>query len=215
MHERLSALCQAVAAALLTPTAATAADDSQGEGRWMVELKAGHIRPSLEEYEQFYGDDDTGHYGVAFGYRLLPWLEIDAETQYLQDSGTGQLPSTGGPGAPVEYTLVPVHVFANFRLERDPTQLFVPYVGVGVARAFYRQEIELQDERDGTTGTGPSVRAGVEISMNRLDPPAGDTRPLKRTYLFIEVQQFEAKIDGIDLGGDALLIGFRFELGGP
>ena len=206
-----------LAAAVLaqTPSAWAAPDSETGDGRWMVELKAGHIQPSLDEYGRFYGDDDTGYYGVAFGYRLLSWLEIDAETQYLHDTGSGLLPSTGGPGAPVEYTLVPAHVFAKFRLERNPSQLFVPYIGIGVTRAFYEQKIELQDEREGTTDTGPSMRLGVEISMNRLDPPREDIRPLRRTYLFIEAQQFEAKIDGVDLGGDALLIGFRFELGGP
>jgi len=216
MHRRLSALRSTVAATLLAQTvvAAAADDPPAGDGAWMVELKAGRIRPSLEEYGQFYGDEETGHLAVAFGYRFLPWFELDAETQYLNDNGVGQLPSTGGPGAPVEYTLVPVHVFAKFRLERDTNALFVPYLGIGVARASYRQEIELQGEREGTTDIGPSVRAGVEILMNRLDP-TGNTDPLKRTYLFIEAQQFEAKVDGIDLGGDALLIGFRFELGGP
>jgi outer membrane protein W len=217
MHERLSALRPAVAVALVAQALlANAADDSEiGKGRWMVELKAGHLKPALQEYEQFYGDDDTGHYGVAFGYRFLPWLELDAETQYMHDSGVGRLPSTGGPGAPVEYTLWPVHVFAKLRLERDASQLFVPYVGLGIARGFYKQEIELQGEREGKSDTGPTVRVGVEISMNRLDPPRDDIRPLRRTFLFIEAQQFEAKVDDIDLGGDALLIGFRFELGGP
>jgi outer membrane protein W len=216
MHERPSGLRPFVAAALLAqaPIASAADDPAVGDGRWMVELKAGHIRPTLPEYAQFYGDDDTGYYGVAFGYRFLPWLEIDAETQYLHDNGVGRLPSTGGPGAPVEYTLWPVHVFAKFRLERDASQLFVPYVGIGVARAYYKQDIELQDERNGKTSSGPSVRVGVEISMNRVDPPADDTGPLKRTYLFIEAQEFEATADDVDLGGDALLIGFRFELGG-
>jgi hypothetical protein len=37
---------------------------------------------------------------------------------------------------------------------------------------------------------------------------------LRRTYLFIEAQEFEATADGVDLGGEALLFGFRFELGG-
>jgi hypothetical protein len=59
------------------------------------------------------------------------------------------------------------------------------------------------------------LRAGVEISMNRVDPPTDDTGALKRTYLFVEAQQFEATVGDVDLGGDALLIGFRFELGGP
>jgi outer membrane protein W len=216
MHERLSAPRLAVAVALVAQAQlAKAQDDSEiGAGRWMVELKAGHIRPALDEYEQFYGDDDTGNYGVAFGYRFLPWLELDAETGYMHDNGVGRLPSTGGPGAPVEYTLWPAHVFAKFRLERNANQLFVPYVGIGIARAYYKQDIDLQGERDGTTDSGPSLRAGVEISMNRVDP-SGDTGALKRTYLFVEAQQFEAKVDDIDLGGDALLIGFRFELGGP
>lgn len=217
MHERPSALRPAVAVALVAQSLlSSAADDPEvGEGRWMVELKAGHLRPTLQEYEQFYGDDDTGHYGVAFGYRFLPWLELDAETQYLHDNGAGRLPSTGGLGAPVEYTLWPVHVFAKFRLELNANQLFVPYIGIGIARAYYKQEIDLQGERDGTTESGPSWRAGVEISMNRVDPPVDDTGALRRTYLFIEAQQFEATVDDVDLGGDALLIGFRFELGGP
>jgi outer membrane protein W len=215
MHERRSALPLGVAAALFAHAlVAGAADDpAAGDGRWMVELKAGHIRPALPEYGQFYGDDDTGYYAGAFGYRFLPWFELCAETQYLHDNGMGVLPSTGGPGAPVEYTLWPAHVFAKFRLELNVNQLFVPYVGIGVARAYYKQDIELQGERTGTTDSGPSARVGVEISMNRLDPQ-GDTGALRRTYLFIEAQEFETKADDVDLGGEALLIGFRFELGG-
>ena len=216
MHERSAGFSPVVAAALLAQAlVASAADDpTAGDGRWMVELKAGHIRPALPEYGQYYGDDDTGYYGVAFGYRFLPWFEIAAETQYLHDNGMGRLPSTGGPGAPVEYTLWPAHVFAKFRFERNASQLFVPYVGIGVARAYYKQDIELQEERNGKTSTGPSVRVGVEISMNRIDPPADDTGPLRRTYLVIEAQEFEATADDVDLGGEAFLIGFRFELGG-
>jgi outer membrane protein W len=189
MHERPAGLRSVLAAALLAQALiASAADDSAaGDGRWMIELKAGHIRPALPEYGQFYGDDDTGYYGVAFGYRFLPWFELDAETQYLHDNGVGRLPSTGGPGAPVEYTLWPVHVFAKFRFERDASQLFVPYVGIGVARAHYRQDVELQDERSGKTSSGPSLRVGAEIYMNRVDP-TGETGMLRRTYLFIESQ---------------------------
>jgi hypothetical protein len=104
-------------------------------------------------------------------------------------------------------------VFAKFRFERDASQLFVPYVGIGVARAHYRQDVELQDERSGKTSSGPSLRVGAEIYMNRVDP-TGETGMLRRTYLFIEAQEFEATADGVDLGGEALLFGFRFELGG-
>jgi opacity protein-like surface antigen len=189
--------------------------DTVADARWMVEPKAGRMQPDLPEYEQYYGDDDSRHFALAFGYRVSTWFEVAAETQYTKDDGVGQLASTGGPGAPVEYTLVPVHVFAKFRIERSANQLFVPYFGAGVVRAYYKQEIELQDDREGTTDLGPSVRAGLEILMNRLDPPVGgDTDPLKRTYLFIEAQRFEAEVDDVDLGGETLLVGFRFELGG-
>jgi outer membrane protein W len=215
MFERRPALRIAVSIALLAQAPIVTAQDSEaGDGRWMVELKAGRIEPSLEEYGRFYGDDDTGLYGGAFGYRFLPWFELGAEAQYMNDKGAGRLPSTGAPGAPVEYTLWPMHVFAKFRFERNPSQLFVPYVGVGVASAYYKQDIDFQDERTGTSDFGPSMRAGFEISMNRLDP-TGDTGPLKRTYLFIEALEFETEVDDVDLGGKTLLIGFRFELGGP
>jgi opacity protein-like surface antigen len=218
MQRAPSASCTVVAGALLAlPLAGAAAEPPEtfADAAWMIEPKGGRMQPALPEYEQFYGDDDSRHFALAFGYRFSHWFELAAETQYTNDDGVGQLGSTGGPGAPVEYTLVPVHVFAKFRFERSANQLLVPYLGAGVVRAYYKQEIELQDDRDGTTDLGPSVRAGLEILMNRLDPPVGgDTDPLKRTYLFIEVQSFETEVDGIDLGGDAWLVGFRFELGG-
>jgi opacity protein-like surface antigen len=194
--------------------AASAQPGAVADAPWMAEVKFGYLQPEIEDYERFYGSDDSRLFALAFGYRFKPWIEIDAETQYTSDKGAGRLPSSGAPGAPVDYTLVPAHVFVKMRAELRADQLFVPYVGIGVARAYYKQEIELQPDRDGTTDTGTSLRIGLEISMNRLaQSTPGDTDPLKRTYLFIEAQRFEAKVDDIDLGGDTLLIGFRFELG--
>ena len=182
--------------------------------RWAFEIKGGQFYPDLENYSTFYGSDKTSYLTLTFGYRHRNWLEFGAELGRMEDDGVGVLTISGGLGGAVKYTLFPAQIFANFSYDVRREQLFVPYAGISVVSAYYEQEVDQQPSRDGRTDLGYGVRAGLRLSLNRLDPRAAARnrdRPLKNSYLFIEAQSFSTESDGIDLGGEIYQFGFRFE----
>jgi hypothetical protein len=197
---------------------ASAADDGPtlAAPRWRVEVKGGNFEPALESFDTFYGDDDADHFAVSFARGLRPWLEAGAEVGHMRETGLGVLSTEGTPGGEVTYTLVPLHLFVNLRGVRKADQLFVPYVGLGLSSAYYKQEIDLQTDRSGVSHLGSDWRLGLQLYLNRLD---GDTRGnygsagVKQTYLFAELQRFSTQQSDKDLGGDLLTIGFRFTFG--
>ena len=207
----------AVFVALLAFTAAAAASAAEPRlrsPRWMVELKGGQFEPDLDDYATFYGDERTGFGALALAYRLTHWLELGAELGYASDRGVGQLPENELLGGATKYLLAPAQAFASVRGDFSENQLFVPYAGIGLAMGFYKQEIDDQSDRDGNTDLGYSTRLGVALSFNRLDPRAARIAargPLKKTYAFLEAQQFSAEQDGTDLGGLIYMLGLRFE----
>lgn len=183
---------------------------------WMFELKGGWFEPSLDAYTEFYGSSDTGYLSIASAYRFRKWLELGGELGYMNDSGTGILTESGTPGGEVDYTLIPATIFVNFRGNFAAVPWFVPYAGLGITAAYYKQKIKGQSDRTGTTDVGPNLRAGLQFLLNGLDPGTAAQAAsggLQNSYLFIEAQTFETKIDGIDLGGDLLLLGIRLEFG--
>ena len=214
MLERLPALTVVVLVALLTAVAASAEEPPLQSPRWMLELKGGQYEPDLDDYDTFYGSDHTTFGALALAYRLNRWVEFGGELGYFEDEGVGQLPRNELLDGSTTYNLMPVQAFVNVRGEFWEDQLFVPYAGAGLAMAFYKQEIDDQSDRDGNTDLGYSVRAGVALSFNRLDPGAvraAAGSPLKKTYAFLEAQQISAEQDDIDLGGIVYMLGLRFE----
>ncbi|HSN70617.1 MAG TPA: hypothetical protein VLT59_03875 [Steroidobacteraceae bacterium] len=194
-----------VAACLPFSARADAAD-------WSVELKGGRFTPDLDDYGEFYGGDDSAYFAIAATWLARPWLEVGTELGYFDDDGVGVLPATGGRGAPVEYTLWPLHVFATVRGLFAPGQLFVPYAGAGATIAYYEQQVSQQPDRSGRTDLGWNARAGVQLLLDRVDPvTAAESGLLENTYLFVEGQWFSTEIDDIDLGGYAWLLGFKLE----
>ena len=179
--------------------------------RWMLELKGGRFEPDLDGYERFYGDDEARYWSVEFAYRLRRWLEAGGAVAYMRDKGVGFLPVSGMLGGEVTYTFMPVHAFVNLRGEFNPDQLFVPYLGIGVTRGYYEQKVALQPERTGTSDVGTLVRVGLQLSLLRLGAEARGG--VRRSYLFIEGQKFTTEVDDIDLGGEAVVLGLRFEFG--
>jgi hypothetical protein len=180
--------------------------------RWSVEVKGGRLEPDIEHYGTYYGNDSTAYFALAAAWRINPWLETGGEIGYLNDSGVGVILPAGEAGAPVDYTLVPAHLYVTLRGVFAPNQLFVPYLSGGPTIAYYEQQIERQPSRSGRTDVGGNVRAGVGLLLDRVDPgTAAESGFLAHTYLFLEAQWFTARVDGIDLGGTAYLIGFRLE----
>lgn len=205
--------------AALTPVAgyASEADPPRTESRWSVEARAGRFEPDIDGYLRFYDDKRSRQLAVAFAYRFNRWLEAGGEIGRSRDTGMGQLPS-GDLGGHVEYTLMPAQAYASVRWERRDYPLIVPYLSVGLVRAYYRQRIELQPRRRGRTDLGSSLRAGFQLSLDRLDPGTAfgyGSGPLKRTFLFLEAQRFTTEVADVDLGGDIYAVGFRFEFGPP
>lgn len=212
---KVAVLVLAIAVPLFKATVSAADEDQRLQSpRWMFELKFGQFEPDLDEYEDFYGDDRTDYGAFAFAYRRNHWLEFGGELGYSSDRGVGLLPENEEPGGSVKYRLMPLQAFANVRGDFKEDQLFVPYAGVGLAMAFYKQEIEDQSDRRGNTDLGYSLRAGVALSFNRLDPTtvaAAKGNRLKKTFGFFEIQQWSAEKDGTDLGGLIYMLGLRFE----
>jgi len=204
----------AVLAVLTIAPRAYAEEPRLQSPRWMFELKGGQFEPDLDDYETFYGDERTGYGALAFAYRMNHWLEFGGELGYSSDDGVGALPDNQQLGGSVTYTLWPIQAFANFRGDFKENQLFVPYGGIGLAIAAYKQEVDGQSDSSGTTDLGFSARLGIALSLNRLDPKAARNAArgaLKNTYLFLEAQQFTAEKDGTDLGGLIYMLGLRFE----
>jgi len=183
-----------------------------GEPRWSVELKGGLFEPDLDDYGEFYGSDDSTYFAISATWLASRWLELGAELGYFDDDGVGVLPVSGTPGAPVEYTLWPLHVFVTLRGEFTPGQLLVPYAGAGATIAYYEQRIDQQPDRDGRTDVGANARVGLQLLLDRVDPAtAAESGWLDNTYLFVEAQWFTTEVDDIDLGGLVWLIGFKLE----
>jgi opacity protein-like surface antigen len=182
--------------------------------RWALEFKGGKYKPDLERYKEFYGSDTNTFLAIGGAWRVNNWFELGGELGYSKDRGVGLLQNSGETGGSVKYTLMPLQLFANFRYDRSLNQLFVPYAGIGVVTAWYRQEIDQQSDRKGRTDVGGSARVGLQLLLNRLDKGSaqylrGDRR--LRSYLFLEGQYFSTKVDGIDLGGEVFLLGLRME----
>jgi len=181
---------------------------------WSLEVKGGRFTPDIDNYETFYGNDDTSEFSIGFGYKFLRQLEVGAQASYIQDDGVGLLPLNQNLGGQVAYTLVPVDVFVLFRAVFAKNQWVVPYIGGGWTRAYYRQKIQNQDDVEGKAD-GYHARAGIQISLNNMAP--GQAAVAQKgigpdySYLIFEAKTFSAKKDGIELGGTSYLFGFLFE----
>jgi len=219
---KYSALGALVAASLCACGAATAQPSSDLPGatfaapRWSVALAIGALEPDLDSFEVFYGDDEMDSWAASFAYAFRPWLEAGAEVGHASADGVGILAGQGVPGGAVDYTLLPAHAFVKVRGLFNPRQLFVPYVGLGLATAYYKEKIDGQAERTGTSELGAGVRVGLEVYLNRLD---ADTHggygggPVKQSYVYLEWQRFSTKQSGSELGGDELRLGLRLGFG--
>lgn len=181
---------------------------------WSAEIKTGEFEPDIRDWQTFYGDESADETGVAVAYKVLRWLEVGLEFDYVRDSGTGQLSLDQTLGGDVTFNLYPVHAYVLLRGIFHENQRIVPYVGGGSTRAYYRIEIDNQPSRRGDTD-GEHVRAGLQILLDWLDREGAsrfeEDIGVDNTYLILEAREFSAEIDGIELGGRSAMIGLLFE----
>ena len=108
--------------------------------------------------------------------------------------------------------LSPLHVFANAIFQRTIEQRIVPYVGGGLLVMRYEQKVDFQNDIEGRTDLGWSARAGVRFRIKTHEPSGTSSGgPYWRALAFLEAQHMSAEVDDIDLGGDAVVVGFRME----
>ena len=96
--------------------------------RWMYAIKGGYLEPSLDDYATYYGDDRVTAFAIGGGYRLRDWLEIGASVGYSRDRGLGRTAEGGTIPDAVTQSWLPLHVYADFVLERSDRR-GVPYAG--------------------------------------------------------------------------------------
>lgn len=187
---------------------------STSSPRWMYSITGGYTYPDLDDYDLFYGDDRVTSYAVSGGFRMRDWLEISGRIGLRQDEGLGRTAEGDVIPDAVELTVVPLHLFADFIWERSGKRL-VPYAGLGLGGAWYRQAIEFQPDVDGRTDIGGLARTGVRWRFMSNGSRETAMRPggvmFTRGFMLFEAEYFDADADGIELGGVTYHIGVRFE----
>ena len=212
MLSRRIRLAFSLVACVLASHVARAQEPAVESPRWTYEIRGAYFKPDLEQFETFYGDDTASYFGIAGTYRLRDWLELGGEYGLMSETGVGLLTESGTLGGTVELRLDPVQVFANYIFQRSVEQRVVPYVGAGLMVMRYEQKVDFQDDIEGRTDAGWSARAGVRFLIKTHTPTrrsSGD--PYWRAHAFVEAQHMSAEVDDVDLGGDAVVIGFRME----
>jgi opacity protein-like surface antigen len=212
MLSRRITLALSLVACVLAARGARAQESAVESPRWTYELRGAYFEPDLEQFATFYGDDTDSLLGIAGTYRLREWLELGGEYGWMEETGVGLLTETGTLGGTVELRLNPAQVFANVIFQRAIDQRVVPYVGAGFMVMRYEQKVDFQDDIEGRTDAGWSARAGVRFLIKTHEPTrrsAGD--PYWRALAFVEAQHMSAEVDDVDLGGNAVVIGFRME----
>ena len=212
MLSRRITLTLSLVACVLAARGVRAQEAAVESPRWTYELRGAYFKPALEQFATFYGDDTERYFSVVGTYRLRDWLELGGEYGWMEETGVGLLTESGTLGGTVELRLNPVHVFANYIFQRAIDQRVVPYVGAGLMVTRYEQKVDFQDDIEGRTDAGWSTRAGVRFLIKTHEPTrraAGD--PYWRAHAFLEAQHMSAEVDDIDLGGNAVVVGFRME----
>jgi opacity protein-like surface antigen len=203
-----------LSALLSLPAFAQDAGQSVESPRWSYEIRAGYLEPDLDRFDTFYGDDRETLYALGASVRIKDWLEVGTEYGHMRARGVGVSASTGEPAGSVRYRLNPLQIYSNLIFHRQALQRAVPYLGLGLVTARYDQSVELQSDSEGTTDLGHSIRLGVRIRVgsNRSSRGTAQSRdPFWRSYMLIEASDMSTKAEGIELGGQSYLLGFRME----
>jgi hypothetical protein len=199
---------------LLNAGLAGATEETTAPPRWSFEFKGGRFRPSLADWEKYYGSGSMTQLDMALGYMPIRALQLGGEVGYSHDTGQGTLPSTGTLGGEVRYTQLPLHLYLTLRGVFSERQWLIPYVGGGWTYLYYKQEVVNQEESRGHAD-GWNARAGLQLLLNALDRDAAisikQDYGIDYSYFTLEVQKYNAEVDGIDLGGESYLFGLRVE----
>ncbi len=155
-----------------------------------------------------------GAYGASLAYNVSPRVEFGAGAGWSEARGRASSTLNGALGSNVTYDLYPVELFVLARGMVNEDQWLIPYIGGGLTRMYYRQQVQGQKAVQGSAN-GHHIRAGLQLSLNALDQSASSGMyrdyGIYHTYLILEVESTKAVKQSIDLGGTSLMGGLLFE----
>ncbi len=199
---------------LLLPVTGWASGLEQQLPRWSFELKGGNFFPKEEAWEPYYGDDKTGRFGMALAWKVIRQIELGLDSAYIKDKGKGLAPQQGQITGDVTLELYPLQVFVVARGVFRENQWLVPYVGGGLTRIYYEQDIRGQEKRRGSA-TGSHLRAGIQLLLDNIDRSTAwgfyENFGVNNSYLFVEAEHSSVEVKSIELGGTSYQIGLLFE----
>ena len=204
---------------LCTFPAVALADEATARPHWSLELKGGEFIPDADNWSTYYGRRYTTEYGGSLAYKVTRRLEFGIEGLYLKANGQGFAPIHQTITGNVKYESAPLNVFVLARGLFSEEQWFVPYIGGGWTRMFYREEVNSQEVTRGSTD-GYHARAGLQLSLDSIESSASrnmyDNYGIFHTYLFVEAEYIRAMADtttsgSVNIGGTSWLGGLLFE----
>ena len=206
---KINAACFGVGVFMTLATPLSRAEDATQQPHYSFALTAGAMRPDTSDWSTYYSDDTPREFSLALGWKPLRFLEIGAEASYFGARGEGYLPLNDSSGGQVVHEIAPVGLYAVLRGQWQFDQLLVPYIGAGVSRVYYQQSIAGASQSHGNVD-GHSIKAGLQISLDRIDPTA--TRTLRGVYgiehVFFIVEYANATAVAKDVNGvDTELLG--------
>jgi hypothetical protein len=205
--------------ALSLPAVALAASPPVDRTHWSFEAKGGWFYPDINDWQTYYGRDNTWHYAASLAYKVIRQIEVGAEAGYIKDRGQGSGAISGMVTGDVTYQTVPLNAFVLFRGVFSETQWLVPYAGGGFTRVLYRETTELQGTTRGYAN-GYHGRAGLQFLLDDMDGSASrklySDYGIYHTYFFTEMQYVRAMVNDnsgtpVNLGGTSYLMGLLFE----
>lgn len=194
---------------LLSNTALS--DESQP--RWNFDLNVAKVEPKLDDWNTYY-DREPIRIGLGLGYKITRQIEVSTTVAFITKEGKGDLPLNNSIGGEVTLDLIPLDISLIYRLILKEEQQFIPYIGGGWSRIYYRQTPQDGDEIKGAHD-GHHFKFGLQYLLDPLDKKAANQARQKmgvdNTYLFVEALSVEAEENGIDLGGNSIAVGIMIE----
>ena len=210
----ISGVCGLALLLLLVSSGSLAAGGGQEPPRWSLELKGGNFFPKEDAWKSYYGDDKTGSLGAGLAWKATRQVEIGLDTAYIKDEGRGLAPQQGQITGNVTLELYPLQMFLLLRGVFREDQWLVPYVGGGLTRIYYEQDIRGQEKRRGSA-TGSHLRTGIQLLLDNIDRGTAwgfyENFGVNNSYLFVEVQRSSVDVESIELGGTSYQMGLLFE----
>jgi len=198
----------------LCSVSALASDEKSPQ--WGLELKVGQLQPALDQWDTYYANDPVV-LGVAAAYKLTRMFSVGLAVNSSTSNGQGDLPLNQTIGGDVAFSLRPVNLSLNLRLIRNEHQHWVPYLGAGLSRVYYRQEVPRQANVEGSVD-GYHYKFGLQYLLDDWDRRSADNAKRKmgldNTYVFVEFMSMSAEQGqgSLDLGGQLISLGVLLEM---